>query len=223
MKPSAEVGYYSGTLLGIALLVFFLLPGQQSMLSSGPANVGHEDVACEQCHEPSPGTSRQQIQTYVRYWLGQRSEPVDFGSRAISNEACLKCHQNPRDVHPVYRFNEPRFAGARKTVAAQSCVSCHQSHNGVRVTVGPDFCVACHQDTKVSNDPLDVPHQQLVATGRWDTCLGCHDYHNNHVMVVESKLDNKVTSEEIRRYFDGGPSPYSDKKYFKVERPGAPQ
>jgi hypothetical protein len=60
----------------------------------------------------------------------------------------------------------------------------------------------------MKDDPLDTPHAQLVAKGSWLSCLGCHDFHGNHVMTTETRLRNAATSRAIDGYFAGGPSPY---------------
>lgn len=213
MKPSAVLGYRIGAVLGVLFLIFLALPQQKQALSSGPANVGHEGLACEQCHVPAPGTTRQQVQADIRYWLGQRSSPVDFQHYTVDNEVCTTCHDNPKDAHPPYRFNEPRFAAARDQIAPQYCVSCHQQHTGERVTIQPTFCKACHAQMTVDKDPLDVPHAQLVASNNWSSCLICHDYHGNHIMDLKTSVKSLPPPVVVTRYFNGGNSPYVQKHY----------
>ena len=48
------------------------------------------------------------------------------------------------------------------------------------------------------------------TTGRWETCLGCHDFHGNHAMKAPRRLGDAIPSDQIQRYFDGGRSPYPD-------------
>ncbi|MBA3539702.1 MAG: cytochrome c3 family protein, partial [Deltaproteobacteria bacterium] len=157
----------------------------------------------------APGTVRQQLQNVARDRLGLAAVAVDVGFRAVTNDQCLACHDRPDDRHPVFRFLEPRFAEARATLHPEQCSSCHREHNGVRVTtVEPTYCRTCHATTTFERDPLDVPHRELVATERWDTCLGCHDFHGNHGMTAPHRLQDAILLDQIRTYFGGGPSPY---------------
>jgi len=171
-------------------------------------NVGHERTECTDCHRDAPGTLRQQLQANVRYALGQRSTPVDFGAQAVGNQDCLSCHERPFDRHPVFRFTEPRFAEVRKTLAPHRCVSCHLEHSGERVTVANGFCSECHADMDLTDDPLDVSHRELAAAARWDTCLGCHDFHGAHVFETPQILEGRIESRTLDSYFNGAANPY---------------
>ena len=53
---------------------------------------------------------------------------------------------------------------------------------------------------------------------RWKTCLGCHDFHGNHRMTVETKLENIINERHIREYFSGGRDPYSPEKIHKAKQ-----
>ena len=164
---------------------------------------------CTGCHRPAPGSVRQQIQAGTRFLLGLRETPVDFGFRAVENGDCQACHERPFDRHPVYRFNEPRFADARKEIAPQRCASCHREHSGRRVTVEPDYCRHCHGELEMKNDPLDVSHATLVRESRWLSCLGCHDFHGNHVMKSSTRFADAFSALSVERYFEGDVSPYA--------------
>lgn len=143
---------------------------------------------------------------------------VDFGRQDVSNENCLNCHERPNDRHPVYRFLEPRFVKAREDLSPHLCVSCHTEHKGQRVTLSDiGYCASCHQDTKIKKDPLDVPHDQLIARNEWESCLGCHDFHGNHQMVPTNKVEQIIAAEKIHTYFQGGPSPYGNDRYHKAK------
>jgi hypothetical protein len=187
---------------------FFLFPGQEHLTAPGTMNTGHEKLACVNCHRRAPGTARQQLQADARYLLGWRDAPADFGLRGVSNEDCLACHERPFDRHPVFRFTEPRFAEVRKTLAPHRCLSCHGEHSGARVTVQAGYCVRCHDALEMKNDPLNVPHVQLVREGRWLTCLGCHDFHGNHIMDSGKRLADGAAARQVQLYFEGGASPY---------------
>lgn len=210
-----------GLSAGLAALVVLAMPGQQRLHASGPANTGHQDLACESCHRPAPGSRRQQIQANVAYWLGRRETGADYGHQAVDNQACLACHERPNDRHPVFRFLEPRFAEARQALAPHQCASCHLEHQGGRVTLAVEqsgYCVNCHQEISLKNDPASVPHARLIAEERWQSCLGCHDYHGNHQMETETDLRRAFDPQAIEMYFQGGPSPYSDTRYHQAKR-----
>ena len=203
-----RTGVLIGVVLAAAALAFLLFPGQEHLTAPGTMNTGHEQVACVSCHQRAPGTVRQQLQADARYVLGMRDAPADFGLRGVSNDDCLACHERPFDRHPVFRFTEPRFAEARKALAPHHCQSCHREHSGARVTVQAGYCVNCHATLEMKNDPLNIPHVELVRQGRWLTCLGCHDFHGNHVMDSRSRVADGVAARQIQRYFEGGVSPY---------------
>jgi hypothetical protein len=217
MKPSAKIGYRLGLGLAAVTLILFFLPSLDNWHTLGPANTGHEPLACQECHTVAEGTARQQVQANLRYWLGTRASPVAFQHNDVGNEDCLACHERESNNHPVFRFNEPRFAEARANIQPQLCVSCHMEHEGVRVTMETTFCVECHQDLTLRNDPIDVQHEQLVAQEDWESCLTCHDFHGNHVMELETAVGDGLTQQEIEAYFNGGDSPYSDEKIFEAK------
>lgn len=213
MKPAQrrQLGLGSGGLLGISIVVWLCLPGWEHLHAPGPMNTQHGEVACEGCHRSAPGTVRQQMQNVARRWAGLDAVAEDIGFRAVSNDECIACHDRPDDRHPVYRFLEPRFAEARAALHPENCSSCHREHNGMRVTVAEiTYCQHCHADTAVENDPLDVSHRELIADERWETCLGCHDFHGNHGMKAPLRLQDRIPEQDITTYFRGGPSPYPD-------------
>jgi formate-dependent nitrite reductase cytochrome c552 subunit len=197
-----------GAGLSLATLGALSAAENQGFRAPGSMNRGHERMACESCHEPAPGSLRQQLQANVRYALGLRHSAADFGSMNVENATCSSCHERPFDRHPVSRFKEPRFAKVREKLVVDRCESCHSEHTGKRVTVDNGFCQNCHGDLTMKDDPLDTPHAELVAKGRWLSCLGCHDFHGNHVMKTETRLGNASTAGAIDTYFAGGPTPY---------------
>ena len=119
-----------------------------------------------------------------------------------------RCHDNPDDRYPVSQFKDPEFALARQATGLQSCIGCHQQHQNSRVTVSIEVCRHCHQDTTIDDDPVDVSHAVLVEQSRWDTCLGCHDFHGNHDFQAPTMISNKLSQEEILDYLKAGESPY---------------
>ncbi len=92
--------------------------GRERWHAFGPANVGHEQLECGDCHRPARGTTRQQAQANVRFLLGHAKTKVAFGHEPVTNDVCQECHARPRDRHPVSRFVEPRFEKARAVITA---------------------------------------------------------------------------------------------------------
>jgi len=218
-RKRQNLAYGVGLSLGLFALMVLGLPIEEKLHARGPMNTGHESIACDGCHRPAPGSLRQQLQAEVRYVLGWRARAADFGRKAVDNAACLACHERPNDRHPVYRFLEPRFLKARQAIAPQNCLSCHAEHSGRRVTqqdIG--YCVNCHKETKLRKDPLDVPHDRLIALKQWESCLGCHDFHGNHIYKVPDEAERIVPPARIRAYFAGGPSPYGDARHYKAKK-----
>jgi hypothetical protein len=153
---------------------------------------------------------RQQLQANARFVIGLRETPADFGNTDVTNQDCIACHERPFDRHPVFRFNEPRFEQARANLAPHQCQSCHREHSGVKVVAQSTYCSECHSDLDLENDPIDIPHRALVDDERWDTCLGCHDFHGNHRFEPPTKLRLKVPTWRVEAYFAGGSSPYGN-------------
>ncbi len=204
-----RIGVVSGLVVGAAVVMFLNLPGRERFHAPGPMNTGHATLACESCHQPAAGSIRQQLQTVARQWIGVEAAAVDLGFQQVTNDRCLACHERPDDRHPVFRFLEPRFAEARQQLRPEECSSCHREHAGVRVTLREGtYCASCHRDTKLENDPIDVPHRDLIANERWETCLGCHDFHGNHAQRAPHRLQDALTVDQVRTYFGGGASPY---------------
>ena len=76
------------------------------------------------------------------------------------------------------------------------------------MTARAGYCAECHGALEMKKDPLSVPHSELVRQGRWLTCLGCHDYHGNHLMDSRTGVADALSAKQIQLYFQGGPSPY---------------
>ncbi len=214
-----NLGLALGLAAGATALVLLLLPGQDAWHARGPMNTGHEAIGCENCHLPTSGTLRQQIQANARYLLGLRGTAVDFGLQRVGNGQCLACHDFPEERHPVFRFTEPRFREVRQVLHPESCVACHLEHRGVRVSLEAiGYCRHCHEETRLKTDPVDIPHDALIAAGDWDSCLGCHDFHGNHVMQVSERVSEVIAPDLILAYFRGGASPYASRKRYAARR-----
>lgn len=209
MRRRQRLGFVTGVAGGLAVTVVLLLPGREALHAKGAMNTGHQDLACDSCHRPAPGSLRQQLQANARWSLGLRAEPADFGRSDVGNAACLRCHERPNDRHPVFRFVEPRFAEARRAIAPQFCVSCHREHSGRRITAEQGYCVNCHSDLDLEDEPVvDVSHAELAERGDWSSCLGCHDFHGNHEMETPTRRSAAMPPARLADYFAGGPTPY---------------
>jgi hypothetical protein len=224
-QPSSDrfklVAYLAGALVVAAITgAIVAMPTFTRFHATGPANTGHETVACSACHKDAPGTARQQLQAKVQYLMGRRASDVTFGTMRVQNEQCVGCHARDQDMHPVYRFLEPRFSKARAEIGAASCVSCHREHKGVRVTMAPTACSSCHQSLALKSDPLDVPHSVLVERQDWQSCLGCHDFHGNHKRSTQTRVDAAYPAAAIADYFAGGRSPYGTDLKFTPKQGG---
>ena len=213
--PTIRQAYRAGAAAAVLVLGGAALPPARSHWPTGGPNTGHADLECSSCHVESPGTGRQQLQARMRFLLGTRKNDVPWQHREVGNLQCTACHEREKDTHAPHLFLEERYAEVREALAPQSCASCHHEHRERRVTQpDPGYCRACHQELSLKQDPLQPPrsptHAELVGTGRWETCLGCHDYHGNHLRKTPERLDEAANPGRIRDYFLGGPSPYGD-------------
>lgn len=187
-----------------------------NLVAHGPIQQGHSGIDCMDCHKPSVGTVRQQLQAKLAYTLNKRTNPVDFGYQPVISKFCLECHQRPNERHPVYRFNEPRFSNARNDLHANSCLGCHSEHRYQRVSVDINFCSHCHEKLSIKNDPIDIPHSSLASDAAWDTCLGCHDFHGNHEHKPETIVSKRISHSRIQTYFADGEDPYGTTRIYNA-------
>ena len=88
--PRRRLGAAIGGGFGVAVVAGLLLPGNAHLSAPGRMNSGHEQLDCDGCHRPAPGTVRQQLQANTRYVLGLRAQPADFGERAVGNDDWVK-------------------------------------------------------------------------------------------------------------------------------------
>lgn len=200
-------------LVTVFVLILLMMPVFAKVHAPGPMNIGHEKTKCVSCHIESPGTFRQKVQANIKFLLGQRKSSVSLVHQPVSNAQCLRCHDRPKDAHPVFRFLEPRYIKARRSIQPQNCNSCHHEHSGSRVTVAMDICSYCHLDLNLRKDALSVTHQELIELEQWRTCLGCHDYHGNHRITLINAVSEKWSEATLRNYFEGGKSPYGSVIY----------
>ncbi len=217
LTPEQQAAYGLGLIVAAIGVVVLLLPGRESWHAAGPQNVGHTKVECNECHTPAPGSFIGQAFNNMMYAVGISESATPFIYKPAENEQCLACHENPDDRHPVAKFMKPEFAKARQAVGVQFCVSCHQEHLGVRVSVTLRVCQNCHEKTSLDNDPVDIPHTVLISDERWETCLGCHDFHGNHERKVPTMVSRMLTEEQVQQYLDGGKSPYGYRRLTVIQ------
>ena len=219
LRKRQNRAYAIGLAIGLIFVALLLSPLDEALHAHGPMIPGHDRVKCRDCHRPAAGTARQQLQANVRFVLGLRPQPADFGYQAVTSERCLACHERPNDRHPVYRFLEPRFAKARAAIKPHVCTTCHREHRGRRVSLSePGYCRHCHKETRLRQEPLDVSHERLIALKLWDTCLGCHDFHGNHLLKAEKRVEKVIPVTKIHAYFADGPSPYGDARLHDAKK-----
>ncbi|MBO9408795.1 cytochrome c3 family protein [Shimia sp. R9_1] len=220
VSPSARVVRLLALMAAVPTVALgglaMLSQDSKHVLAHGPLISGHAEVACDACHVESTGSIRQQIQAQLHYAFGSRATAVDFGYQEVTSKACLACHARPNERHPIYRFQEPRFAQAVQMVDARSCLGCHSEHREQVVHSAVGVCQACHEGIKVKNDPIDIKHEILIDQNEWESCLGCHDFHGNHAIKAPLHIAEAIPAEVIRQYFLGGPDPYGEEKLYEA-------
>lgn len=208
-----RAAYAAAALIVLALVPLLSWRANDNHLAIGPMTPGHEAFSCTDCHQPSPGTLRQQLQANMSYLLGQRAQPADFGHQPVTTAACESCHSMQGAAHAPFMFLEPRYQSVRDALGPHECVNCHVEHDANRVSLNNTlFCISCHETVSLKEDPLDVSHAELVKTGQWSTCMGCHDYHGNHSANPQTKMNDRFSLESVEEYFKNGPSPYGERK-----------
>jgi ferredoxin-NADP reductase len=204
---------YAAAAVLLALFPFLTWSSDDKHLAIGPMTMGHETLACGDCHQRAQGSVRQQLQANLRYLLGNRSRPADFVHQPVVTATCETCHNMQAAVHAPFMFLEPRYQPVRDTLGPHACVSCHAEHDAIRVSLGNTlFCKSCHETVVMKNDPLDVTHAELAKTGQWASCMGCHDYHGNHRFKSQTRMADRFTNGTVEDYFKTGPSPYGERK-----------
>lgn len=220
LAPERQIAYGAGIIIAVLGAVLLLLPGNESWHAAGPANSGHTRIQCSECHIRAPGNFIGQAFENLFQAVGLSDSAANFVFQPVGNEECLRCHLNPDDRHPLVDFLEAKFEQPRQAMGVQFCVSCHQEHLGVRVSVTPLVCQYCHEEIvpmELEDDPVDVPHTSLIENQRWETCLGCHDFHGNHDREVPILMSQSLTPEQIQQYLDGGNSPYSHRRLTVIQ------
>lgn len=207
--------YRTYSLLSLMIIGVFLLIGARNQMGDdfiaiGPMNTGHSDLSCIECHKNEEGNVRQQLQSKAASLFHQSGNSLNFINKSIENKTCTECHSRQDDVHPVHRFNEPKFDQAKQLIQPNKCTSCHMEHYGTRVTkLEPDYCMHCHGELKIKNDPISPTHEKIISNRSWESCLQCHDYHGNHIRKTPESFADTISKADLKLYFDGGRDPYS--------------
>ena len=80
-------------------------------------------------------------------------------------------------------------ASLRRASRSSRSYACRLEHRGQRVTLtDTGYCSTCHKETTLKRDPIHIPHERLIARDRWETCLGCHDFHGIHLMKTKTRV-----------------------------------
>ena len=64
---------------------------------------------------------------------------------------------------------------------------------------------------------MNIPHDRLIAEEKWESCLGCHDFHGNHVFEPPTRVQAMIPGAAIRAYFHQGAGPYGTFKHFEAK------
>jgi len=75
-----------GLIFGLIMIGFFTSPSNEIYLSKGDCNIGHENLECNDCHKEAPGTTRQQLQAKVKYWLSTNESNPTIGLNPVDNK-----------------------------------------------------------------------------------------------------------------------------------------
>ena len=141
---------------------------------------------------------------------------MNLGYQPVTSEQCLGCRERPNERHTIYRFSESRFAEVRKKLNVDSCLGCHTEHEDFRISVSETNCINCHGDLALKNDPIEGKHSQLVKDEAWISCMGCHDFHGNHLHSVQESVVEAFDVDVIKSYFESGLVPYGSPKLYEA-------
>src|SRR5262249_46229354 len=78
-RPLKLAAYAIGAALATVALIAVMVPQGARFHAKGPANTGHAALECTDCHQEAPGSTRQQLQAKVQFWLGARANDAAFG------------------------------------------------------------------------------------------------------------------------------------------------
>ena len=156
-------------------------------------------IDCHQVHAPavrSVEADRAHFDTATRdarnVNLVSPETNVMVQSRAVSNEACLRCHQTER-AQLSMPYHHPLREGK------MSCADCHDPHGGtsgrnLRMANVNELCLSCHaqyrgpfayQHPPVSENCMNChtahgsPNTNLLSVSEPALCLQCHSGHHN--------------------------------------------
>ena len=145
--------------------VFFRAEDKTALLP-GETSHGHHQIElkCSACHD---------------------TEPDGMLVSAVSNDACLKCHEidldEADDSHPAIKFKKPENLPFLEKIDARRCITCHTEHRPeatapMGLTVPADYCTYCHQST--------IQERETHKGLGFGTCTnsGCHNFHDNRAL-----------------------------------------
>ena len=164
----------AGTLIAVAVVFRLTAVGgdRRALLIGATTDAHHQiEMACETCHAAPAFADAQTAEEAL-------------------NETCRDCHEDSLedddDSHSRKRFRSPRMATYWEKVDARLCTTCHVEHRpeitrASAVTVALDFCAACHSEGDQDIRTARPSHAGLT----FDTCTGCHNYHDNRALYEE--------------------------------------
>ena len=196
------------TVLSVAAMTS---PSTEQFLSPGGDNEMHEGMACDQCHETAEGTIRQQVQANVYHWLGSRQHGADFLTQPVESADCEACHPMKENFHPQQKLRKSKYYELDTMLGIRECSGCHDHHSSSVMQHAMTLCMHCHEVWGKKPDTTTPTHVELIAQGRWETCLQCHEFHGGHQREKIFLLEDAHKVDTIQNSLHGkSADPYGD-------------
>jgi hypothetical protein len=167
----------------------------EEYLSIGSMNSGHEDFSYNTCHSDTEGNLWQQKQSNLQYGIALRENSTEWRAIDIETKKCLTYQEYGNERHPIHYFLEPRFKTVVEKINSASCNTCHSKHSEKRVTIKTNYYINCQKDLTLKDDALNT---MLIKNMDRNTCLECHDFHENH------EYKDTIPLTTMKAYFEGG-------------------
>jgi hypothetical protein len=154
---------------------------------------GHEDVACQECHDPPEGWTIALLAPLVTSSL----RLDDHGGTRI--EACADCHQASEADWAALQATSGHSQHAVEP-GPEGCIQCHAGSLHGRPS-DEEGCMPCHDD--VPSDMEPTVEMDLLPG---NDCVSCHNFRINDAAApprpVASSLDVEVTSDDVHSAAD---------------------
>ena len=172
-------------------------------------NTGHDTSPASRVTCRAPGSVRQQLQAIARA-LG-RGRPAARSTSASAPSPTRSAR--PATTAPTMSPGVPLpRAALRRGPRGDPSRAMHvvppraRRRARDRSPTEPTAATATRDlDVKNGSPRRLAPHARRGQ--RWDTCLGCHDFHGNHGLS-HRPARRRDRPAAIQTYLDGGPSPY---------------